>query len=648
MKINCKKLLMISLIILGLITLVGCSDNDDSTDSSSYSVSGEIIDSEDTGVEGVILNFSNADGTAKTNQNGQWSKSGLKDNNLITPAKDNYWFNPESRTVSKESGDINFIANKEPDLNNLTPNPKQATFTGVTTENEDSILIHPNAASAAKCYEPEYIAISADSKTAWVTLQENNAVAVVDIESQEIIKVIGLGFKDHSQTGNGLDASHKDEQINIATYQNLYGIYQPDSIAYFNIDGVDYIFTANEGEDLWVGDTDDELDAEDVTMDSSVTNASDFSDKEKVGKLGIYKYLGDDDNDGNHENLYAFGARSFSIWDKDAEQVYDSGDQIEQKVAEYVDNDYTKFNLDNNDEEMKAEKESDNSGPSPEGIDVGRVGTKVFAFIGLEKIGGVMVYDVSTPHSPAYMSYNNDTRDLEATETQMENNNAGDLGPEGIKFVSANHSPIDKPLLLVSYEISGTVGIFEVNTDGTLDLSGRYTTGSEFDEGGAEIVNYDYKTQKLLLVNGDKKSLDIVDISNLTAGSVDNYTENDDSRIRISDLADQLNGFSADDVTCVAVHPAGGLAAIAVPAENPASNRGKVLFFDTENEKLITDIEVGYLPDMLTFTPDGSKVLVANEGEPEYQEVDGEEVSGYYNQTPANDPEGSISIISLY
>jgi hypothetical protein len=93
---------------------------------------------------------------------------------------------------------------------------------------------------------------------------------------------------------------------------------------------------------------------------------------------------------------------------------------------------------------------SDNKGPEPEGLAVGKIGDRTYAFIGLERIGGIMVYDISSPRSPAFVQY--------ATSS-------GDISPEGLVFISADKSPNGKPLLVASHEVSGTIRIFEINTN---------------------------------------------------------------------------------------------------------------------------------------------------------------------------------------
>ena len=329
------------------------------------------------------------------------------------------------------------------------------------------------ASTVAEDLEPEYVAVSADSKTAYISIQEANAVAVVDLDSARVSKIFALGYKDHNVAGNGIDASDKDKKANIANWP-VYGMYQPDSIATYRVNGKDYIVTANEGDsraDWGTAQTDGTLDmagdplnlnmeefrVKDLKLDpTAFPNASTLQDNATLGRLKVTSKMGDTDNDGDYDKLYVYGARSFSIWDAtNGVLVFDSGDQFEQKTLElYGDN----FNNDNG--ESDPDGRSDAKGPEPEAITVGEIDGKHYAFIGLERMGGVMVYDITTPSAPTFISYVND-RDL-SKDPAVDKAAAGDLGPEGFKFVSASDSPNGKPLLIVGNEVSGTTTVYEI------------------------------------------------------------------------------------------------------------------------------------------------------------------------------------------
>lgn len=156
-----------------------------------------------------------------------------------------------------------------------------------------------------------------------------------------------------------------------------------------------------------------------------------------------------------YDQLYSYGARSFSIWDEAGKLVWDSGDQFEQKIKELFP---TFFN--SNHEEIALDNRSDNKGPEPEGVAIGKLGSKTFAFIGLERMGGVMLYDVTSPTQPVFVQYLN-PRDFSATD--LESPAAGDLGAEGLVFVSAKDSPNGKPLLIIGNEVSGTTSVLQIN-----------------------------------------------------------------------------------------------------------------------------------------------------------------------------------------
>jgi DNA-binding beta-propeller fold protein YncE len=340
-------------------------------------------------------------------------------------------------------------------------------------------IFGPNA-SVAQDLEPEYIAISADGGTAYVTLQENNALAIIDIAAAEVTAIAALGFKDHSLAANALDASDRDGPgntalINIAP-QPIFGMYQPDAVATYVYSGTTFLVTANEGDarvyptvDIPEGPEEGDIFNEESRVSSLTLNTTIFTTTAAFARLNVTNTLGDTGGNGTFDELYAFGARSFSIWDgTTGALVYDSGDQLERITAAAFPEFFNASNTDNN-----LDSRSDNKGPEPEGVALGAINSRTYAFIGLERIGGVMVYDVTEPTAPSFVQYINTrdfTRSLDPELDPPEWQDAGDLGPEGLIFVPANASPTRTPLLIVAYEISGTVAIFEIAADTLLHL----------------------------------------------------------------------------------------------------------------------------------------------------------------------------------
>ena len=314
-------------------------------------------------------------------------------------------------------------------------------------------IFGPNA-SVAQDLEPEYIAVSADSHTAWVSLQENNALAVVDIRRAKVLNILPLGLKDHAKPGNALDVSDKDDAINIANWP-VFGMYQPDGIAAYRFGHKTFIVSANEGDSRDYDGYSEEARVGDVVLDATAfPNASDLQKKGNLGRLHMTTATGDLDNDGDFDQIHAFGARSFSIWSADGHLVYDSGDDIEKITAERLPNGFNS----NNDKNGSFDTRSDDKGPEPEGVTLGEINGQTFAFIGLERIGGVMIYDVTNPYKVSFVDYVNN-RDFSGN---AEMGTAKDLGPEGLTFVSAEDSPNHKPLLIVTNEVSGTTTILEI------------------------------------------------------------------------------------------------------------------------------------------------------------------------------------------
>jgi DNA-binding beta-propeller fold protein YncE len=314
-----------------------------------------------------------------------------------------------------------------------------------------------NSATVAQDLEPEYITVSADGRTAWVALQENNALALVDIPSATVGQIVPLGYKNHGVAGSGIDASDRDNRINIQPWPVL-GMYQPDAIASFNVNGETLIISANEGDARAYTGFNEEARVSTLTLAPALLNnalcGGPCNTADRLGRLQVTNTLGRNATTGQYDALYAFGTRSFSVWSATGQQVYDSGDELERRTAALFPGNFNASN-DNN----TFDDRSDNKGPEPEGVVVARFGTKNYAFIGLERIGGVMVYDLSNPRAPVFVTYIN-TRDFTQPVTSPA---SGDRGPEGLTIIPASSSPTGTPLLVVANETSGTTAVIRIN-----------------------------------------------------------------------------------------------------------------------------------------------------------------------------------------
>ena len=318
--------------------------------------------------------------------------------------------------------------------------------------------------------EPEYITISSDSKTAYVTVQENNALLIIDLQDNSV-KLQGLGFKDWSNLS--FDASDKDGGVNFKQYPGLYGMYQPDTIANFTWQGAEFLVTANEGDGreyffdaadeascLAAGgldyDSDDGcLSYVDESRVKDLSLADNFSylnnDNDDIGRLKVTTVKGDVDNDGRYEALYTYGARSFTIWDTNGLVVFDSGDQVDRITASIHGAAF------NNDEDTnEGDTRSDAKGAEPEALAIGKVGKRTLAFIGLERMGGVLVYDVTNPYNTQFVDYFINRGLIEGADI------SGDLAPEGMKFISAEQSATGDALLVIGNELSGSVAVWQI------------------------------------------------------------------------------------------------------------------------------------------------------------------------------------------
>jgi len=345
--------------------------------------------------------------------------------------------------------------------------------------------------------EPEYIVVAPDSRTAYVALQESNAIATLDVEGKKFASVTGLGYKDWSAGDNKLDASDKDDKIDIRNWPVL-GMYMPDGMSLVRIGGKDYLITPNEGDSAdYDGYSEEERVADladDYALSADLYEGYSQAQLDELVKNGLF---GEDqlgrlktttsapkNEDGKYEAIYGFGGRSFSIWDaSDMSLVYDSAGEFE-RIAQEAAPEF--FNSDN--EENNLDNRSDDKGAEPEAAATGIVGGVPYAFIGLERLGGIMVYDLSNPSQPEFVKYYN-SRNF-ASETP-----GGDVAPEGLTFVPAVDSPTGNALLLAAHEVSGTIAVYELEPKNTTiqlvhvnDIHSRVFEGSSAGMGYAKLA----------------------------------------------------------------------------------------------------------------------------------------------------------------
>lgn len=324
------------------------------------------------------------------------------------------------------------------------------------------VRIYGPGATVAQDMEPEHVAISADSQTAWVICQENNAIAVVDLSTNSISALVALGTIDHSLAGFGIDASNDDGVINIQNWP-VKGFFLPDGMDSYEVAGTPYVITANEGDSRDYDGFSEEDRVKDLTLDPAVfPNAATLQQDAELGRLKITTTAGDAGLDGDYEELYSYGTRSFSIWDAAGNLVWDSGDAFEQITATQIPGEFNSTNDDN----TSFDNRSDDKGPEPEAVEIAEIYGQFYAFIGLERVGGIMVYNVTNPNAPVFVQYLNN-RDWAG---DLSNGTGGDSGVETLKFVSAANSPNGKNLLISGNEVSGTVTVFEIDAPYTLQL----------------------------------------------------------------------------------------------------------------------------------------------------------------------------------
>lgn len=302
-----------------------------------------------------------------------------------------------------------------------------------------------NSTLLAEDVEPEYITVSDDSRFAWVSLQENNALARINLITKKIEAILPLGTKDHSIPANSFDASDRDGAVNFQSWP-VNGLYLPDAIAAFRIGYQQYIISANEGDSRLRPTSDDVLPGtdegdifneesriRDIKLDATAfPNAAALQQNSALGRLKVTNTLGDIDGDGDFDALYTFGTRSFSIWNGTTGQlVFDCGNKLESYLLATR-------------PDLYDDGRSDDKGVEPESVTTARYGKYTIAFIGLERSDAVVVVDVTKPTSPQF---------IQVLET-------GDA-PEGLLFIPAHESPNGKSTLVVCSEGDGVVKVYQ-------------------------------------------------------------------------------------------------------------------------------------------------------------------------------------------
>ncbi|RVT40904.1 choice-of-anchor I family protein [Sphingobium algorifonticola] len=303
--------------------------------------------------------------------------------------------------------------------------------------------------SAGAEFEPEYISVSPDGTRAYVTLQEVNGVAVIDLTdptATQPLSILPLGSIDRSLAGNAFDASDRDG-ISLENF-DVDSLPQPDAIASFSVGGVTYFVTANEG-DARVGVADEvRLSAASYVLDpTAYPDAAALKNANALGRLNVISTAGDTDGDGDIDQITTYGGRGISIFRQNAdgtiEKVRETGGEFEAIFAAYRPD---IFNVENG---SAIDDRSDNKGPEPEGVVVGEVDGRLYAFVTLERTGGLMTYDVTDPANATFVGFTPAT--------------AADYAPEVLTFVSAADSPTGQAIVLTANEVSGTLTLYSAD-----------------------------------------------------------------------------------------------------------------------------------------------------------------------------------------
>jgi hypothetical protein len=374
------------------------------------------------------------------------------------------------------------------DFHAFDPLKEQLIRKGLRISGPNLATADPNdTASVASDVEPADVAISPSSRTAWITLPENNAVAVLDVQAGKMLEILPFGLKDHAVAGNGLDPTDNDHDrsvtamipgINVETWP-LSRMYMPRRVALDAQFGLPLLVYPNDGLRRNFPAFMDEIRLDDPALAlDPVAFPPNAQPRLRVLRLKISRGDGDVDGDGDLDRLQSFGGRSFSIRLFDNKLIYDSGDDFEQITAQAMRDTYGAatpnqpyFLFNAPDDENSFDETSDLRGPEPISVTTGMIGRRTYTFVGLERVGGIMAYDITNPFRPQFEYYLNNRNfaldpkivcSEEAPDTEV-CAGVGDLSPEDLVFLDRRGSPSKQPLLLVSNGTSGSVTVFQID-----------------------------------------------------------------------------------------------------------------------------------------------------------------------------------------
>jgi 2',3'-cyclic-nucleotide 2'-phosphodiesterase/3'-nucleotidase/5'-nucleotidase len=374
---------------------------------------------------------------------------------------------PESGIAVVAMGDVPWDACRS-DVGRCRLEPRAAFINFKDLDDDEAALrakgvrLYVPGATVAKELEIEGLALSPDSRHAYVTFERANAIGKIDLRTLALVDIVAAGTKDHSRPGNGCDCSDRDG-ANVALWP-VRSFSQPDGIAVYRHRGQDYLVVANEGDPRSI----ERRRVRDLTLDpSAFPDAASLQSDSRIGRLVVSGAQGDTDGDGDFDELWMLGSRSFSIRTADGTLVYDSGDDMEQITAANLP-DHHNAAADG----IQGDVRSDDRGPEPEHVAIGRIGARTYAFITSEHMGGVYIHDITNPFDVRFQQYINNRNFAVAQDEVCGERGApalhacelaGDLEPEGVTFVPAALSPTGRAMLLVNHELSDSVAIYDLD-----------------------------------------------------------------------------------------------------------------------------------------------------------------------------------------